>query len=190
MKDKDVEVEWMPFELRPYPNPTLEPEGDYLQNGWKQSVYPTAERFGVKMVLPRVSPQPYTHLAFEGFQYAKEQGKANEYNHRMFTAFFQEEQDIGDVDVLTKLAKELGLDEKEFRAALEKRTYKEAHQQALRHAYEEARIQAVPTFIIGDRELRGLYSQDSLEKVIEQELAKQQPIASSEGMVCGVDGCE
>ena len=30
-----VEVEWMPFELRPYPTPTLEPEGDYLQTNWR-----------------------------------------------------------------------------------------------------------------------------------------------------------
>jgi predicted DsbA family dithiol-disulfide isomerase len=30
---KDVKVEWMPFELRPYPTPTLRPEGGYLQNG-------------------------------------------------------------------------------------------------------------------------------------------------------------
>lgn len=28
---KDVGVEWMPFELRPYPNETLRPDGDYLQ---------------------------------------------------------------------------------------------------------------------------------------------------------------
>ena len=27
-----VKVEWMPFELRPHPTPTLEPQGDYLQS--------------------------------------------------------------------------------------------------------------------------------------------------------------
>jgi predicted DsbA family dithiol-disulfide isomerase len=105
VKGKDVEVEWMPFELRPFPNPTLRPEGDYLQSTWKQSVYPIAERMGVKIVLPKVSPQPYTHLACEGFQCAKEHGKGNEYNHRMFTAFFQEEQDIGDIEILVQIAR-------------------------------------------------------------------------------------
>lgn len=180
----------MPFELRPYPNPTLKPEGDYLQNGWKQSVYPTAERFGVKMVLPRVSPQPYTHLAFEGFQFAKEHGRAIEYNHRMFTAFFQDELDIGEMDVLTQLAEEVGLNPTEFRESLETRKYKEIHQEALRHAYEEVNIQAVPTFMIGDRKLPGLYSKESLEQVIDQELAKKNPPLASEGLVCGIDGCE
>jgi predicted DsbA family dithiol-disulfide isomerase len=160
----------MPFELRPYPTPTLKPEGDYLQNGWKNNVYPTAERFGVKIILPNVSPQPYTHLAFEGFQYAKEYGKGNNYNHRVLKAFFQEEQDIGKVEVLTLLAKDVGLNEGGFKDALETRKYKEIHQIALQHAYEEAKIQAIPTFIIGEHKLSGLYNKEALEKVIEEQM--------------------
>lgn len=179
----------MPFELRPYPTETLKPEGDYLQTAWKNSVYPMAEHFGVKIVLPKVSPQPYTHLAFEGYQYAKEQGKGNEYNHRMLTAFFQDEQDIGDIAVLSKLAGELGLNEQEFRLALETRKYREAHQKALEHAYTEANIQAVPTFIIGETEVRGMRSKEELEQIIDNELSKQKKAINFEGMVCGPDGC-
>jgi predicted DsbA family dithiol-disulfide isomerase len=188
IKGKDVEIEWMPFELRPFPNPTLEPEGNYLQNTWRNSVYPTAERFGVKIVLPNVSPQPYTHLAFEGFQFAKEQGKSNAYNQRIMKAFFQEEKDIGQIDVLTQLAIEVGLNGEEFKAALATRKYKEAHQKALHHAYEEAKITAVPTFIIGDRVLPGLYSKDTLERVIAEEIENNNKFV--EGMVCGTEGCE
>ena len=51
---------------------------------------------------------------------------ADAYNHRMFTAFFQEEQDIGQIVVLTNLAAEIGLDPAAFRQALEKRIYKDA----------------------------------------------------------------
>ncbi|WP_053362621.1 DsbA family oxidoreductase [Bacillus sp. FJAT-27251] len=189
VKGKDVEIEWMPYELRPYPNETLKPGGDYLQNTWRQSVYPMAENMGIKIVLPKVSPQPHTHLAFEGFQYAKEKGKGNEYNDRMLRAFFQEEQDIGSIDVLTKLAGEIGLDEKEYKEALTARRYKEAHQQALKHAYEEANITAVPTFIIGDTKLAGMRSKETLEQIIEDELKKQKPQILMEGMSCGIDGC-
>jgi predicted DsbA family dithiol-disulfide isomerase len=189
IKGKDVEVEWMPYELRPYPNETLQPEGDYLQSTWKQSVYPMAERMGISIVLPKVSPQPHTHLAFEGYQYAKEKGKANEYNHRMFRAFFQEEQDIGDIDVLAKLAGEIGLNEKEYREALETRKYKEAHQKALKHAYTEANITAVPTFVIGDTRIAGIRSKETLEQIINDELNKQRTDIFSEGMTCGIDGC-
>ncbi|MFC3884804.1 DsbA family protein [Bacillus songklensis] len=189
VKGKDVEVEWMPYELRPYPNETLRPEGDYLQSTWKQSVYPMAEQMGVHIVLPKVSPQPYTHLAFEGYQYAKEKGKGNEYNDRMLRAFFQEEQDIGDIDVLTKLAGEIGLDETEYRAALETRKYKEEHQKALQHAYTEANITAVPTFVIGGTTIAGVRSKETIEQMINDELKKQKPDLLIEGMACGVDGC-
>src|SRR5438270_10477069 len=107
----------MPFELRPEPQPTLRPEGEYLRRAWSQSVYPLARRMGVPIVLPPVSPQPHTDLAFEGYQHAREHGRVNEYNHRVLEAFFAEGRDIGEVGVLTDLAGEVGLDMVEFKAA-------------------------------------------------------------------------
>jgi predicted DsbA family dithiol-disulfide isomerase len=167
IEGKDVQVEWMPFELRPSPHPTLRPEEEYLQTAWASSVYPMAKRMGIRIVLPRVSPQPYTHLAFEGFQYAKEKGSGNEYNGRVLRAFFQEEQDIGDSEVLTQLAEEVGLNREQFREALETRQYKEAHQTALYHTHKEAGISAVPTFMIEGQRLQGLQSKETLERVID-----------------------
>ena len=163
----------MPFEIRPEPHPTLRPEGDYLQRAWSQSVYPIARRMGVPINLPPVSPQHHTHLAFEGYQYAREQGKGNEYNHRILEAFFVEGQDIGQIGVLTRLAGEVGLNEKEFDEALRARKYREAHRRALRHAYEEAGVTGVPMFVIGDRVLTGLQGRETLGAVIEEELARQ-----------------
>lgn len=126
---------------------------------------------GVPIKLPTVSPQPHTHTAFEGFQFAQEHGKGVEYNHRVLTAFFVESQDIGNIGVLTKLAGEVGLDEKDFEEALKSRKYRELHQQALRHAYEEAGGTGVPMFVIGDQMLTGLQDRETLEAVIEKELA-------------------
>jgi predicted DsbA family dithiol-disulfide isomerase len=161
----------MPFELRPEPHPTLRPEGDYLQRAWEQSVYPMARRMGVPITLPPVSPQPHTHLAFEGYQFAKDHGKGNDYNHRVLQAFFVEGQDIGQIDVLAKLAGEAGLDQSEFREALRTRRYREVHQRALRHAYEQAGVTGVPMFAIGDRVLTGMQDKNTLEAVIEEQLA-------------------
>jgi predicted DsbA family dithiol-disulfide isomerase len=162
----------MPFELRPEPHPTLRPEGDYLQRAWQQSVYPLARQLGVRIALPKVSPQPHTHLAFEGYQFAKERGQGNAYNHRVLEAFFVDGQDIGDVGVLTRLAGEVGLNEPEFREALETRQHRSAHQQALRHASEEAGVTGVPMFVIGGQVLTGLQSQETLERVMDQELRR------------------
>jgi predicted DsbA family dithiol-disulfide isomerase len=125
--------------------------------------------------LPPVSPQPHTHLAFEGYQYAREHGKGNDYNHRVLEAFFVEGQDIGTVDVLTKLAGEVGLDPREFAEALQTRKYRAAHQQALRHAYQEAGISAIPAFLIGPYRLEGLQSRETLERAIDEAMGQPAP---------------
>jgi predicted DsbA family dithiol-disulfide isomerase len=162
----------MPFELRPEPNPTLRPEGEYLQRAWAERVYPIARSMGIPINMPTVSPQPHSHLAFEGYQYAKEYGKGNEYNHRVLEAFFVEGPDIGDITVLTKLAGEVGLNQQEFEEALQSRKYREAHQKALRHAYEEAGVTGVPMLVIGSQVLTGLQDKETLEAVIMEEQAR------------------
>jgi predicted DsbA family dithiol-disulfide isomerase len=171
-RDQDVMVEWMPFELRPEPSPTLRPEDDYLPTVWKKSVYPLAAQMGVRIVLPRVSPQPHTRLAFEGYQFAREHGLGREYTHRIFTAFFQEERDIGDIAVLTEHAAEIGLDGMSFRKALLEGRYTRAHREALHHAYNEARIMSVPTFVIGDRKIQGVPEPETLAAAIDQAEAR------------------
>ncbi|MGE7623164.1 DsbA family oxidoreductase [Viridibacillus sp. NPDC096237] len=188
VKEKDVEVEWMPFELRPSPHSKIDPwkEPDKLSS-WDSFILPTAKKLGVDMRLPRVSPHPYTNLAFEGCHFAKEHGKGNEFHHRVFTAFFQEEQNIEDVEVLTNLAGEVGLSMDDFKDALVSRKYREVHQKALNHAYEEAQIMAVPTFIIGDEVIQGLASKERLAQVIDKELKKKKT-NDFDGMQCDING--
>jgi predicted DsbA family dithiol-disulfide isomerase len=165
---QDVKIEWMPFELRPYPTPTLRPDGAYLQNAWRQSVYPIARRMGVQIELPKVSPQPHTRLAFEGLEYAKDRDRGDEYNDRVMRAFFQESQDIGDPAVLTRLAAEVDLPADEFRRALDTHEYAGRVEKLLRHAQDEMGITGVPLFVIGNQTLMGLQSRDALITAIEQ----------------------
>ncbi|MCP1356409.1 DsbA family oxidoreductase [Aneurinibacillus migulanus] len=188
VKEKDVEVEWMPFELRPSPYSKIDPwqEPEKLSS-WDSFILPAAKKLGIEMRLPRISPHPYTHLAFEGYQFAKEHGKGNEYHHRVFAAFFQEEQNIEDIEVLTKLADEVGLSKDAFKEALVSRKYREVHQEALRHAYEEAQIMAVPTFVIGEEVIQGLTSKERLAQVIDQELEKNKT-NEFDGMQCSING--
>ncbi|MEU5366670.1 DsbA family oxidoreductase [Streptomyces sp. NPDC005925] len=184
--DLDVEIEWMPFELRPHPTPTLRPEDAYLPAIWARSVYPMARRMGVDITLPTVSPQPYTQLAFEGCQYAAEHGKAAEYTPRMLRAFFQEDRDIGRLDVLADIAAELGLDADDFTEALKAGKYREAHQEALRTA-AAYRITVVPTIIVDDRHrLEGVPVAAQIRKAVLDAQAEQ---AVARGDACGVDGC-
>lgn len=168
----------MPYELRPEPTPTLRPDGDYLQQAWKNSVYPLAEKFGAEMHLPQVSPQPHTRLAHEGMLFARQNGgdeKANAYNDAVFRAFFVKGHDIGDIEVLARIAGEIGLDAEAFREALQSGKFTDVHRYLLQHATREIAVEAVPTITIGKQVLRGLYPQEVIAAVVEEELGKQRP---------------
>jgi predicted DsbA family dithiol-disulfide isomerase len=166
----DVQIAWQPFELRPEPTPTLWPEGDYLQSAWQQVVYPMAERMGVPIVLPRVSPQPYSRLAFEGLAYATERGLGRRYAERVFRAYFVKQRDIGQLEVLAGVATELGLDADDFRAALDSGRYAPVHQQAL-HRAQELEITTVPTFLVDGRRLEGMPSAEALHRLLNDVVA-------------------
>ncbi|MFF2142900.1 DsbA family protein [Kitasatospora sp. NPDC058190] len=186
-RDLDVEIEWMPFELRPHPTPTLRPEDPYLPAIWERAVYPMARRMGVDITLPTVSPQPYTRLAFEGYQYAAEHGRAAEYTPRVLRAFFQENRDIGRTEVLADIASELGLDGDDFTAALTAGTYTAAHQDALRTA-EAFRISVAPTIIIdGRHRIEGVPTVAQIRKAVLDAQAEQ--AVAGDAPACGIDGC-
>lgn len=172
MRGRNVQIIWMPFELRPDPVPTLDPNGAYLRDAWKNSVYPFAARMGVEMKLPQVSPQPRTRLALEGLEFAKAHGAGEAYNTAVMQAFFQRSEDIGEVEVLTVLAAGVGLDADSFRVALHNGTYAAHTAGLLRVATEEMEIHGVPLFLIGDVALSGVQSRETLQQVIDQQLEK------------------
>lgn len=145
---------WMPFELRPYPTPTLRPEDEYLPRVWESSVYPMARRLGVTIHLPTVSPQPYTRKAFIGMQYAMDQGLGNAYTDTVLRAFFQRDLDVGSTEVLKRLATEVGLDPAAYEAALDDPQYAARHDAALELARQFG-IQAVPATLVGNKLVSG-----------------------------------
>lgn len=166
--DRDIAIKWRPFELRPAPEPTLKPEDPYLPSIWQRSVYPLAQRLGVPIQLPSISPQPRTAKAFELLAMAQDQGLDHAYSMRVLRAFFQEDQDIGKPEILIGLAAEIGLDADEARQALERGIYVQRHQEALRHAREDMQITSVPTIVVGDQVFRGTPPLEALKRAIDQ----------------------
>ncbi|MBA3257122.1 MAG: DsbA family oxidoreductase [Pyrinomonadaceae bacterium] len=162
--DPDVEVMWRAFELRPEPVPTLDPKGDYLQRAWSTSVYPLAEKLGVKMKLPPL--QPRSRPAHEAAHWARTQGRFDDYHEAIFRAFFERGEDIGNVGVIASLAADLGLDADSLRSALERHEFEKS---VLQDEQEAARIgvSGVPAFV-ADRKaaLSGVQSVEDLQKLI------------------------
>ena len=161
----NVDIQWQPFELRAAPTPTLRPEGDYLPQVWKRSVYPLAQRLGVSIQLPSISPQPYSRWAHEGFQVAEAHGKADAYKDRVFRAFFQEDQDIGSLSVLGTLADEVGLDKSQFLVALGDGKYTDRHEALLERA-QDLGVQSVPSLYVGGELIQAVFEPLALRRYL------------------------
>ena len=161
----NVDIQWQPFELRAAPTPTLRPEDDYLPQVWKRSVYPLAQRLGVPIQLPSISPQPYSRWAHEGFQFAQAHGKADAYRDRVFHAFFQEDQDIGSLPVLGALADEVGLDKSQFLVALGDGRYTDRHQTLLERA-QDLGVQSVPSLEVGGELIQVVFEPQALRRYL------------------------
>nr|WP_225751467.1 DsbA family protein [Pseudoclavibacter sp. Marseille-Q3772] len=166
-RDRDVRVRVRPFELRPDPVPTLRPEDDYLPRVWRDAVYPMAERVGVPVRLPSVSPQPRTEKSFLVLQLAQEQGLAEVYSRAMFVAFFQDDRDISDEDVIVDIAETLGMDAASVRKAMSSPERLRQHRVDLAHATKTVGVTVVPGIVINGTLLQGVPSATRLKKAVD-----------------------
>src|ERR1043166_1872383 len=87
-----VEVEWLPFELRPAPRPLLEPRGDHLRVDWTRHVYRRALSMGIEIPLPRY--QPRSTLPRAACLWAQEERRLRPFKHALYEAFFCEGEDL------------------------------------------------------------------------------------------------
>jgi predicted DsbA family dithiol-disulfide isomerase len=104
----EVEVEWLPFELRPAPRPLLEVRGDHLRTDWTLNVYTRAQAMGVEIHLPRY--QPRSTLPLAACLWAGDQGRLREFKHALYEAFFCEGEDIATDAQIARAATRAELD--------------------------------------------------------------------------------
>jgi len=103
-----VEVEWLPFELRPSPRPLLEPRGDHLRVDWTQHVYRRALERGIEIHLPRY--QPRSTLPLAACLWAAGEGRLRAFKHALYEAFFCEGEDIAVDPEIARAAERASLD--------------------------------------------------------------------------------
>ena len=110
-----VDVEWLPFELRPAPARLLEVRGDHLRTDWTQNVYRRALERGIEIHLPRY--QPRSTLPLAACLWACEHDRLRAFKHALYEAFFCEGEDISTDAEIARAAERAGLDPGEAVAA-------------------------------------------------------------------------
>lgn len=155
-RKRGVEITIRPFELRPYPAPTLKPEDNYLPQIWKDAVYPMANRVGIPIKLPSISPQPRTEAPFIILQVAQEKGLAAAYSQAIFRAFFQQDLDIGKPEVIARVAKSIGIPHDDVMHALSSSERRSQHRENQAYATNVVGVTAVPAFHINGKLIQGV----------------------------------
>jgi predicted DsbA family dithiol-disulfide isomerase len=158
----EVEVEWLPFELRPAPRALLEPRGDHLRVDWTQNVYRRALGLGIEIHLPRY--QPRSTLPLAACLWAGEQGRLRDFKHALYEAFFCEGEDIATDDEIARAAERAGLDPAAAVAAAYS-PERFARIREIRAQAEAAGVRGVPTLLRDDGETH--WGMGGVERLLE-----------------------
>lgn len=165
-----VEIETHPMELTLAPAEKVDTWNDEKRKeNYKVLIKPAAELGIDAKFPPYVVPRPYTTKAFEGHWYALEQGLADVYDDAMYRAYFVEERDIGELDVLMDVARKVGLDPEEFRQVLEAGTYQEKEKEEDAYTKNVLDIHSVPTLVIdGERVQFEAYTKEEAMEILKR----------------------
>ncbi len=153
MDEFAIEFDVYAYELRP----GLPPEGLPRDQVYANRVYPpgyldnmrqTAREAGIEM--KRAPLIPNTLKAHEATEFAKEAGHLLPFHRAVFRAYWEDEQNIGDVEVLCRISRECGLDASELRAALHQGRFAAPVQEQVEWS-RAVGITGVPTFIFDEK---------------------------------------
>jgi len=180
----DAKITYQPLLLRPKPPVKFNPDDPAVKKRF-ELLSSASRALGIDMKIPvNVNPRPVTRLAFEGWHYALEQGKGDEYADLMYRAYFVEEKDIGDIEVLRGLAERIGLNGEEYVNVLNSGKFTETVLAKDNASRNELKVRGVPTIYIDGTPI------ELDEYTVEEMVNILSGLESvSGGMHCGDDGC-
>jgi len=91
-----------------------------------------------------------SNLALQAAEFARDQNLFYPFHVALFTAYFSHGLDIGNIDVLAMIAKDVGLDVQAMKQALQNKKYL-LRLEAVQKEATVRGVTGVPTFFIGDK---------------------------------------
>ena len=114
---------------------------------------------------------------------------ADRVSEALYKAYFTDNNELADKELLKQIGIECGLEEKEITDVLESDKYRD---DVILDEREAARygINAVPYFVIGQYGIPGAQDAEGMKSVLLKALAEEDAAVQSDaGMSCGPDGC-
>ena len=180
----EAKITYQPLLLKPKPPVQFNPDDPAVKKRF-ELLSSASRALDIDMKIPvNINPRPVTHKAFEGWHYACDQGKGDEYADLMYRAYFVEEKDIGDIDVLRSLAERIGLNGEEYAQAINDGRYAELVTAEDNASRNELKVKGVPTLYIDGQQIElDNYTVEEMVGI----LSGLESVSS--GMHCGDDGC-
>jgi len=116
--------------------------------GYVDNLLQTARDSGIDMKRPSLIPN--TRKAHEATEFAKDAGRLLPFHRAVFRAYWEREENIGDVDMLCRATAEAGIDADGLREAIADGRYASRVEEQIAWA-RAAGITGVPTFIFDER---------------------------------------
>ncbi len=149
-------IEWHGFELRPPPQPMIDPGAAEWRRRHALSVsHPTSP-----------SIVPWTRKAHELCEFARERDCLGTVRRALFRAHFVDHTDIGRIDLLVEIARAAGLDPSETKAVLDVDRYTGTVLRTRQDALGLG-VSDVPAFVSRDGRLEGPAALREIERVID-----------------------
>ncbi len=149
----------VPFELRPPPATMVDPDAEEWRRRWDEARR-ISEARGTRLPDPP-GLVPWTRKAHELVAIAHEHDLARRAHELLFERVFDVGADIGRIDVLVAIAKELGLDETETKATLDVDRHT-PRVERVRVAAVSSGVHAPPTLFLAGNTLEGFRNADEI----------------------------
>jgi len=168
----DFQLEWRGFQIHPdWPADGMNAEkfregGDAAarQATW-QRITAMADAVGFSIKPPALITNSRAALA--ATEFARESGRDEPLEERIYRAYFNDGENIGDASVVARLAGEAGLDAAEVADAIKSPKYEMRLKNNSLAAHQRG-VSGVPTFFIGEYPLVGAQSLDAMRAILKR----------------------
>ena len=170
-----MEVEWKAFDLRP----------GTPQGGIPRKDKPGEKRIGLAveghlgemaqeagLTMNRAPIVPFTRPAMEADEYAKSQGKFNQFHLAAFKAYWEAGKNLGDLAVLQQIAMDAGLDPAGLAQAILEHRYTDVVEEQVEFA-RQVGITGIPAFIMDRYLFMGAQPYDFFKMVADRVLQER-----------------
>lgn len=182
MPGSSIDVQWRPFRLDSTIPTGGIPRQEYLTRkfGSVEAAAPMYEQLtrigpeeGISFHFDRITRSPNTVNAHRLIKWATADGIADDVVERLFEAYFSEGLDVGDTEVLARLAEEAGFTGKPVNERLDTDEDRDQTVAEIEHATHTG-VNGVPCFIIDRRiVVMGAHPPETLVQAMEEALAER-----------------